>query len=201
MSNGSCQKCPFANNCHWSEHVNDAYRFETRFETVKKEYDDIKKRFKEAVKGQSKVEAVIKQVEEDFNNINRIVLTFVAEMQRDLKKLSEIALKKDPLQQVDYLNLLMESEKSQAKPGWQDRVNVCRKQGIMRSKSIVLESLVSIRGKTIERTRRLVSSVRSKLKRLKNLTRIKHGTQQRKTYVKQRKHYLAKKRNELEQLK
>ena len=127
MSNGSCQKCPFANNCHWSEHVNDAYRFETRFETVKKEYDDIKKRFKEAVKGQSKVEAVIKQVEEDFNNINRIVLTFVAEMQRDLKKLSEIALKKDPLQQVDYLNLLMESEKSQAKPGWQDRVNVLQK--------------------------------------------------------------------------
>ena len=121
MSNESCRECP--NNCHWSKHVNDAYRFETQYVTVEKEYDDIRKRYKTAVKGQSKVEAVIKQVEEDFNNTNRIVLNFVAEMQRGLKTLSEIALKKDPLQQVDYLNLLIESEKSQAKPGWQDRVN------------------------------------------------------------------------------
>ena len=44
-------------------------------------------------------------------------------MQRGLKTLSEIALKKDPLQQVDYLDLLISSEKSQARPGWKDRVD------------------------------------------------------------------------------
>ena len=121
MSNGSCQECP--NKCHWSEHVNDEYRYDTQYETVEKEYDEIKERFDSAVEGQSKVEAVIKKVEQDFNKTNSIVLNFVAEMQRGLKKLSEIALKKDPLQQVDYLDLLIESEKSQAKPGWQDRVS------------------------------------------------------------------------------
>ena len=121
MSNGSCQQCP--NKCHWSEHVNDAYRYDTQYETVEKEYDEIKERFDSAVEGQSKIEAVIKKVEQDFIKTNRIVLNFVAEMQRGLKKLSEIALKKDPLQQVDYLDLLIESEKSQAKPGWQDRVS------------------------------------------------------------------------------
>ena len=125
MSNGSCRECP--HKCHWSKHVNDAYRYETQYETVEKEYDDIKKRFKTAVEGQTQVEAVIKQVEEDFNNTNRIVLHFVAEMQRGLKKLSEIALKKDPLQQVDYLHLLIESEKSQARPGWEDRVKSLQK--------------------------------------------------------------------------
>ena len=125
MSNGSCRQCP--NKCHWSQHVNDTCRFKTQYETVEKEYDEIKERFKIAVEGQSQVEAVIKQVEEDFNNTNRIVLTFVAEMQRGLKKLSEIALKKDPLQQVDYLNLLLESEKSQARPGWRDRVKSLQK--------------------------------------------------------------------------
>ena len=121
MSNGSCQQCP--NKCHWSEHVNDAYRYDTQYETVEKEYDEIKERFDSAVEGQSKIEAVIKKVEQDFIKTNRIVLNFVAEMQRGLKELSEIALKKDPLQQVDYLDLLIESEKSQAKPGWQDRVS------------------------------------------------------------------------------
>ena len=121
MSNGSCQQCP--NKCHWSGHVNDAYRYDTQYETVEKEYDEIKERFDSAVEGQSKIEAVIKKVEQDFIKTNSIVLNFVAEMQRGLKKLSEIALKKDPLQQVDYLDLLIESEKSQAKPGWQDRVS------------------------------------------------------------------------------
>ena len=125
MSNGRCSQCP--NNCHWSEHVNDAYRYETQYETVEKEYDEIRERFKSAVERQTQVEAVIKQVEEDFNITNRIVLNFVAEMQRGLKKLSEIALKKDPLQQVDYLHLLIESEKSQARPGWQDRVKSLQK--------------------------------------------------------------------------
>ncbi|XP_067033106.1 uncharacterized protein [Acropora muricata] len=125
MSNGSCMECP--NKCHWTKHFNDAHRFETRYETVEKEYDDIKNRYDTAVQGQSQVEALIKQVEDEFNQTNRIVLSFVAEMQRGLKKLSEIALKKDPLQQEDYLDLLIESEKSQAKPGWQDRVKSLQK--------------------------------------------------------------------------
>ena len=125
MLDGSCKECP--NNCHWSKHVNDAYRFETQYETVEKEYDEIRERFNTAVEGQSEAEAVIKQVEQDFNKTNRIVLKFVAEMQRGLKKLSEIALKKDPLQQVDYLDMLIESEKSQAKSGWKDRVSALQK--------------------------------------------------------------------------
>ena len=95
-------------------------------ETVEKEYDDIKNRYDTAVQGQRKMEAVMKQVEDYFNQTNRIVLSFVAGI-RGLKKLSEIVLKKDPLQQVDYLNLVIESEKSQARPGWQDRVKSLQK--------------------------------------------------------------------------
>ena len=125
MTNGSCREC--RNNCHWSNHVNDQYRFETQYVTVEKSYDEIKDRYDKAVKGLSKIEAVIKKVEDEFKQTNRIVLRFVAEMQRGLKKLSEIALKKDPLQQVDYLDLLIESEKTQAKPGWQDRVKSLQK--------------------------------------------------------------------------
>ncbi|XP_015762201.1 PREDICTED: uncharacterized protein LOC107341308 [Acropora digitifera] len=125
MSNGSCRVCP--NKCDWTTHVNDRYRYDTEYETVEKEYDDIKNRYDTAVQGQNKVEAVMKQVEDEFNQTNRIVLSYVAEMQRGLKKLSEIALKRDPLQQVDYLDLLIESEKSQARPGWQDRVESLQK--------------------------------------------------------------------------
>ena len=138
MRNGSCKECP--NNCDWTKHVNDAYRFETQFETVEKEYDEIRERFNTAVEGQNKAEAVIKQVEKDFNTTNGFVLRYVAEMQRGLKKLSEIALKKDPLQQVDYLDLLIESEKSQAKPGWKDRVRALQKT---REEALEINSLAT----------------------------------------------------------
>ena len=121
----SCRQCP--NKCHWTKHVNDQYRFETEYVSVEKEYNEIKDMYNAAVEGQSQVEALIEQVKEDFRRTNHIVLNFVAEMQRGLNKLSEIALKKDPLEQVDYLDLLIESEKSQAKPGWKDRVKSLQK--------------------------------------------------------------------------
>ena len=97
-----------------------------RYEAVEQEYGEMRQRFNTAVEGHSKAEALIKQVEEDFNDTNRIVLSLVAEMQRGLKKLSEIALKKDALQQVpDYLNLLIEV--SRRRPGWQDYVKSLEK--------------------------------------------------------------------------
>ena len=123
MLNGRCRECP--NNCHWSRHVSNTYRYETQYETVEKEYDEIRERFETAVEGMSNVEAIIEQVEEDFNDTNHTALKFVAEMQPGLKKLSEIALKKDSLE--DTFNLLIESEKLQAKPGWQNRVNALQK--------------------------------------------------------------------------
>ena len=125
MSNGCCKQCP--NKCQWTRHVNDQYRYETNYEDVEKEYNDIKDRYNTALQGQNQVEVVIKQLQEEFDETQQIVLNFVAEMHRGLQKLSEIALKKDPLQQVDYLDLLIESEKSQARPGWKDRVESLRK--------------------------------------------------------------------------
>jgi hypothetical protein len=120
MTNENCNECP--NKCHYSCHHNDHYRVETTIVEIEKEYDGKKMLYKEAVEGQTKVEALISQLKLEFHHTRELVLAFVAEMQRSLERLSKIALKKDPLQQVDYLDLLIESEKSQAKPGFQERV-------------------------------------------------------------------------------
>ena len=120
MTDDSCDECP--NRCHWSRHVNDQYRMETEYVEVEKEYDSKKTLYQKAVQGQTNVETLISQLEGEFDSTQEIVLTFVAEMQRGLQRLSEIALKKDPLQQVDYLDLLIQSEETQAKPGFKERV-------------------------------------------------------------------------------
>ena len=124
MTNGKCRECP--NKCDWSRHINDQYRYETQQEAVQKEFDVIKDKYETALQGQNKAEGVIRQLKDEFEQTEHIVLTYVAEMQRGLNTLSEIALKKDPLQQVDYLDLLISSETSQARPGWKDRVDSLR---------------------------------------------------------------------------
>jgi DNA repair exonuclease SbcCD nuclease subunit len=96
---------------------------ESEYVEVEKEYDSKKTLYQEVVAGQTNVEALISQLQVEFDNTQDVVLAFVAEMQRGLKRLSEIALKKDPLQQVDYLDLLIQSEEMQAKPGFKERVN------------------------------------------------------------------------------
>jgi hypothetical protein len=120
MTNGSCRECP--NRCHWSRHVNDQYRMDTEYVEVEKEYDSKKTLYQKAVQGQTNVEALISQLQGEFHSTQDIVLSFVAEMQRGIQRLSEIALKKDPLRQVDYLDLLIQSEEMQAKPGFIERV-------------------------------------------------------------------------------
>ena len=120
MTNGRCHQCP--NCCPWSHHVNDKYRVETKRVKVEKEYDAKKMLYHKAVKGQSNAETLISQLVNEFMETQEIVLTFVAEMQRGLERLSEIALKKDPLQQIDYLDLVIQSEEMQGKPGFKERV-------------------------------------------------------------------------------
>ncbi|XP_028408061.1 uncharacterized protein LOC114530661 [Dendronephthya gigantea] len=124
MINGQCGKCP--KQCHWSIHVNDNYRMETELVEVEKEYDGQKTKYHEAVEGKTKVEAEIESLEAEFKDTQNIVLTFVTEMQRGLQRLTKIALKKNPLQQLDYLDLLIQSEELQGKPGFKDRIKALK---------------------------------------------------------------------------
>ncbi|XP_028397352.1 uncharacterized protein LOC114521140 [Dendronephthya gigantea] len=124
MTNGNCQAC--RGRCHWSVHVNDSVRMVDEYEEIPQEYDGKKAKLEEAEKGYTKVEAEINRLKAEFSETEEIVLSFVAEMQRGLQRLSEIALKKDPLQEVEYLDLLIQSEESQGKPGFMDRVKSLR---------------------------------------------------------------------------
>ena len=63
--------------------------------------------------------------------------TVIKTAQQSLRRLDEIALKPDPLTQVEYLELLIESEKMEAKPGWKQRVkylDVAKRHAEMLSK-------------------------------------------------------------------
>ena len=49
-------------------------------------------------------------------------MEMIVKAQQCLRRLDEIALKPNPLTQLQYFDLLIESEKNEAKTGWQKRV-------------------------------------------------------------------------------
>lgn len=67
-------------------------------------------------------EKMMKATEEYLQAVHTQVLHMIKRAQQSLSRLDEIALKPNPLTYVEYLELLIESEKKEAKPGWKQRI-------------------------------------------------------------------------------
>ena len=123
--NAKCRVCP--NKCHWQQHVNNPYRFEFYEEMEKKTSAELLEKYNTAVKGKNIVEACLEQCKNYIETVERDVITKVNQVQQALQLLDKIALKPNPLTQVDHLNLLIESEKQSVKPGFENRIKIYEK--------------------------------------------------------------------------
>ena len=123
--NGKCAKCQC--NCVWSDHVNNGYRIEMEIVPEKRTYDNLKLRYHEAKSGMSASANIVKKMEEELRVLHDAVLSMVQEARKVLNRLKEIALKPDPLSEVDYIDILIESEKQEGAPGWQQRMQCLQK--------------------------------------------------------------------------
>ena len=117
---GDCRICTL--NCIWSDHKNLPYLIEYETVTETRTSADLQAKYETAVSGKSKVEGMIQQLELFLQGVHTGVMTMIHRAQQSLHRLDEIALKPNPLTQVQYLELLIESEKNEAKPGWKQRV-------------------------------------------------------------------------------
>ena len=115
-----CTVCP--GHCYWNEHKNLPYliEFDTVIETRTSE--DLKKKYETAQKGKLKVTDMLTRLDEFLQNAHTNVMTMIYKAQECLRRLDSIALKPNPLSNVEHLQLLIESEKQSAKHGWQRRI-------------------------------------------------------------------------------
>ena len=84
--------------------------------------DDLKRRYDSAKHGKENAEAMIAENEERLVKQHVEVHKLIERTHKSIVRLRQIALKPNPLTQVDYLDLLIESEKQEAKCGWRDRI-------------------------------------------------------------------------------
>ena len=68
------------------------------------------------------IQAMIKAINDRLSQLDEHFMEMIGQVRDSSKRLGEIALKPNPLTEVEYIDLLIESEKQEAKPGYQARI-------------------------------------------------------------------------------
>ena len=133
-----CGVCP--EKCSWKIHKNRPYKIELYPDTITRTSEDLKARYESALNNKSQVEGVIKKMGKELDDMNLAVLEMICQVKCSILRLQEIALKPNPLTEVGYIDLLIESEKQEAKHGWLQRVQVLNE---LREKAEIVSKIMS----------------------------------------------------------
>ena len=120
-----CTVCP--GQCYWDCHFNNPYRFELYQEKETRTSHDLKAKYDDAKTGMFDSSSLIGKLKSDLANIQTQVEDMIKQTRAILKRLNEIALKPDPLNEVNYIDLLIQSEKREAKPGFDRQIQSLEK--------------------------------------------------------------------------
>ena len=120
-NDAKCKVC--VGRCPWEQHKNMRYYFTTERKQVTKTSEDLKNRYLDASGKVKSANEIIHEMVDEFEAVQIKILGITEVLRRSINKLNEIALKPNPLSTSEYIRILIESEKSRAEPGWQDRVN------------------------------------------------------------------------------
>ena len=115
-----CTVCP--DKCHYRLHVNEPFHYETIQMEEKRTYYELKARYDDATSKFNQSEVVLSSLKRELTKMKEDVMTKVKEAHKALQRLEEIALNPDPLSESDYIQLCIEAEKRDPKPGWVKRI-------------------------------------------------------------------------------
>ncbi|XP_054846956.1 uncharacterized protein LOC129337379 [Eublepharis macularius] len=130
---GDCEVCP--GKCRWDIHFNQKYRWE--YETVKEKqtYAQIKEKYERACGEVLTTEKFFEELQEEYAAVEDAVLTLIEQSSHSIQRLQEIALKPNPMATPEHIDLLIQAEQQEAKPGFQDRIKAL--QGVREMAVIV----------------------------------------------------------------
>ncbi|XP_039905297.1 uncharacterized protein LOC120744796 [Simochromis diagramma] len=119
-SNGYCNQCP--GKCVWNVHFNQKYKWGYEDVKEKRTIKELEEKYREATGEKMTVQKVIDKLNAEYKSLQADVVKLMGESSKCLNRLKEIALKANPLSTPEYIDMLIEGEKSEGKPGWKQRV-------------------------------------------------------------------------------
>uniref|UniRef100_A0A8C4WUZ4 Si:ch73-170d6.2 n=1 Tax=Eptatretus burgeri TaxID=7764 RepID=A0A8C4WUZ4_EPTBU len=111
MKDGKCTVCP--GKCVWNVHSNQTYKWIYITKKEKRTYGELKKKYEGALGEKMTTEKMFQQLQMEFDVCEQKVLELVEETSWCLERLKEIALRPNPLQTPEYIDLLIEGEKQE----------------------------------------------------------------------------------------
>ncbi|XP_067462958.1 uncharacterized protein [Thunnus thynnus] len=119
-SGGYCTQCP--GKCYWNVHFNQKYRWDYKEVKEKRTVKELKEKYLKVTEAEMPVQALFEKLKAEYDRVQVEVVTLMERSAKCLNRLKEIALKPNPLSTPEYIDMLIEGEKSEAKPGWNQRV-------------------------------------------------------------------------------
>ena len=120
MTNGQCRICP--EKCSWNTHRNQPYVFVYKYIKKVNTTQGLKTRYEEATGVKLASEQVAKECANEFEAAQMELLSLAEAARKSIQRL-EIALRPNPLSTVEYIDILIQSEKQEGKLFWQERVH------------------------------------------------------------------------------
>ena len=120
MNNGNCTICP--KKCLHTEHKNERFRIDIKMVKEKTTLKDLEQKYYDSQSNLTKFEQIRNGLIKEFEDIQLKCLNIQEDIKKCVDRLKQIGLNSNPFSSSDYIDLLIESEKNQAKPGWQGRI-------------------------------------------------------------------------------
>ncbi|CAK6984641.1 uncharacterized protein LOC108882446, partial [Scomber scombrus] len=127
---GNCKEC--AGKCHWSSHFNQKYKWEYKEVKEKRTAKELQEKYQKASKAKISVWDIIEKLKAEYERVQAEVVKLMERSTKCLNRLKDIALRPNPLSTPEYIDMLIEGEKSEGKTGWMQRVQALM---VMREKA------------------------------------------------------------------
>ncbi|XP_055486838.1 uncharacterized protein LOC129694145 [Leucoraja erinacea] len=117
---GNCTVCPL--KCIWNVHFNQKYKFDYVTKKEKRTYSELKEKYENAYGEKMTQQNVMELLKREFADVEYTVLALIDQLSGSIRRLEEIALRPNPLSTPAYIDLTIQSEKEEAKPGFMERI-------------------------------------------------------------------------------
>jgi hypothetical protein len=121
---GHCRNCP--GKCLWSEHKNQPFHWEYKTVEQAKNADELRAKYADATSKHLTSQEMIAKLEAKYRVIQQKLRENVELARRHVNRLGKIAARPNPLSSTDYIDLLIQAEESEKKPGWDTRIRYLR---------------------------------------------------------------------------
>ncbi|KAL8164718.1 UNVERIFIED_CONTAM: hypothetical protein K2H54_003218, partial [Gekko kuhli] len=126
---GDCEVCP--GKCKWDIHFNQKYRWEYQTEKKRQTYAQIKEKYERACGEVMTTEKLFQELREEYEEVEEAVFSLIQQSSQSIQRLQEIALKPNPMAIPEHIDLLIQAEQQEAKPGFQDRIQSLKEMAVI----------------------------------------------------------------------